>query len=93
MLKHEVFSEVFVLCNLLCITSEDKEKIFLIYKLNKIATQPTQVKIMKWLLKEYMAANHIDNYKELAKQTGIKPRTLRRRIDEPTTKSWLNKQA
>lgn len=40
---------------------------------------------MKWLLKEYMAANHIDNFKELARQTGIKLRTLRRRIDEPST--------
>ena len=40
---------------------------------------------MKWLLKEYMAANHIDNFKELARQTGIKLRTLRRRIDDPST--------
>lgn len=40
---------------------------------------------MKWLLKEYMAANHIENYTELAKQTGIKLRTLRRRIDDPST--------
>lgn len=40
---------------------------------------------MKWLLREYMATNHIDNFKELAKLTGIKLRTLTRRINNPET--------
>lgn len=40
---------------------------------------------MKWLLRGYMAANHIETYNELAQRTGIKLRTLKRRISEPST--------
>ncbi len=40
---------------------------------------------MKWFLKKYMAQNHIENYNELAKATGIKLRTLMRRVSEPST--------
>ena len=40
---------------------------------------------MKWLIKQYMGANHIENYVELSNMTGIKLRTLKRRINEPST--------
>lgn len=40
---------------------------------------------MKFFLKERMAKNHIDNFGELAKLTGIKLRTLTRRISNPET--------
>ena len=38
---------------------------------------------MKWLFKEYMVKAHIESFKELAKRTGIKERTLEKHIDNP----------
>lgn len=38
---------------------------------------------MKWLLKKYMAAVHIDSLVDLCKQTGIAKRTLYDRINDP----------
>ena len=40
---------------------------------------------MKWFIKKYMAQNHINNFNELSKATGIKLRTLMRRVSEPST--------
>lgn len=38
---------------------------------------------MKWILKEYMAKANINSYDELSKESGIKRRTLLKRIKEP----------
>lgn len=38
---------------------------------------------MKWLLKKYMAEQHIDTMKELSDISGIPRRTLYDRIKEP----------
>ena len=40
---------------------------------------------MKWLLKEYMAAAHIESITELSERTGIARRTLYDRINDPST--------
>ena len=40
---------------------------------------------MKWLLKQYMAQQHLDSIKELSDRTGIGRRTLYDRIDDPQT--------
>ena len=40
---------------------------------------------MKWLIKKYMAEQHIDSLDELSKATGIARRTLFYRIADPRT--------
>lgn len=40
---------------------------------------------MKWLIKKYMAEQHIDSLDELSKATGISRRTLFYRISDPRT--------
>lgn len=40
---------------------------------------------MKWLLKKYMAEQHIESLDELSKATGITRRTLFNRIANPRT--------
>ena len=40
---------------------------------------------MRWLIKRYLADNHIDSISQLSKMTGINLRTLMRRLDNPET--------
>jgi len=38
---------------------------------------------MKWLIKKYMAEQHIDSWDELANETGIQARTIYNRLNDP----------
>lgn len=40
---------------------------------------------MKWLLKKYMAENHIETMRQLSEMTGIPDATLHDRCKKPTT--------
>jgi len=40
---------------------------------------------MKWLIKKYMAAQHIESLSELARMTGLTRRKLYDRINDPKT--------
>lgn len=40
---------------------------------------------MKWLIKQYMAAQHIESLSELARMTGLTRRKLYDRINDPKT--------
>jgi hypothetical protein len=38
---------------------------------------------MRWLIKKYMAQQHIESYDELANETGIQARTIYNRLNDP----------
>lgn len=38
---------------------------------------------MKWLIKKYMAEQHIESWDELANETGMQARTIYNRLNDP----------